>query len=155
MLHSTTPTSGPRRASSRKRPREPNEARSEGENHDRQATIHRSDRFRRAQRRRLFDFPCDFPIKVMGKSHPEFHDTIVSLLKEVRQGLRRIACRSASVFRRQLHRPHCHRARAESPASRRYLSRAHRPSDGQSSALLHPAACPLPARRTPPAHALA
>jgi len=30
----------------------------------------------------LFDFPCDFPIKVMGKTHPEFHDTIVSLLKE-------------------------------------------------------------------------
>jgi putative lipoic acid-binding regulatory protein len=20
----------------------------------------------------LFEFPCDFPIKVMGKSHPEF-----------------------------------------------------------------------------------
>lgn len=30
----------------------------------------------------LFDFPCDFPIKVMGKTNPEFHDTIVSLLKE-------------------------------------------------------------------------
>ncbi len=23
----------------------------------------------------LFDFPCDFPIKVMGPSHPDFHDT--------------------------------------------------------------------------------
>lgn len=29
----------------------------------------------------LFDFPCDFPIKVMGKTHPEFHDTIVDVLK--------------------------------------------------------------------------
>jgi len=29
----------------------------------------------------LFDFPCDFPIKVMGKSHPEFQDTIVDVLK--------------------------------------------------------------------------
>lgn len=24
----------------------------------------------------VFNFPCDFPIKVMGKSHPEFQDTI-------------------------------------------------------------------------------
>ena len=30
----------------------------------------------------LFDFPCDFPIKVMGKSHPEFQDTIVTVLRE-------------------------------------------------------------------------
>jgi uncharacterized protein len=29
----------------------------------------------------LFDFPCDFPIKVMGKSHPEFQDTIVDVLR--------------------------------------------------------------------------
>jgi uncharacterized protein len=28
----------------------------------------------------LFEFPCDFPIKVMGKSHPDFTDTIVSVV---------------------------------------------------------------------------
>lgn len=30
----------------------------------------------------LIEFPCDFPIKVMGKTHPEFHDTIVAVLRE-------------------------------------------------------------------------
>jgi uncharacterized protein len=30
----------------------------------------------------LFDFPCDFPIKVMGKAHPEFHDAIVTVIRE-------------------------------------------------------------------------
>jgi uncharacterized protein len=30
----------------------------------------------------LFNFPCDFPIKVMGKSHPEFHDAIVTVIRE-------------------------------------------------------------------------
>ncbi|KIG02357.1 UPF0250 protein ybeD [Burkholderia sp. MR1] len=30
----------------------------------------------------LFNFPCDFPIKVMGKSHPEFQETIVTVIRE-------------------------------------------------------------------------
>ncbi|HEY4803747.1 MAG TPA: DUF493 family protein, partial [Paraburkholderia sp.] len=30
----------------------------------------------------LIEFPCDFPIKVMGKTHPEFQDTIVTVLRE-------------------------------------------------------------------------
>ncbi len=30
----------------------------------------------------LFDFPCDFPIKVMGKTDPAFQDTIVDVLKD-------------------------------------------------------------------------
>ncbi|RFU47162.1 DUF493 family protein [Paraburkholderia sp. DHOC27] len=30
----------------------------------------------------LFEFPCDFPIKVMGKAHPEFADTIVTVVKQ-------------------------------------------------------------------------
>lgn len=30
----------------------------------------------------LFEFPCDFPIKVMGKSHPDFTDTIVTVVKQ-------------------------------------------------------------------------
>ncbi|SEA06032.1 MAG: DUF493 family protein [Paraburkholderia sp.] len=30
----------------------------------------------------LFEFPCDFPIKVMGKSHPDFHETIVTVIRE-------------------------------------------------------------------------
>lgn len=29
----------------------------------------------------LLQFPCDFPIKVMGKSHPDFADTIARLLQ--------------------------------------------------------------------------
>jgi len=30
----------------------------------------------------LFEFPCDFPIKVMGKAHPDFIDTIVDVVKQ-------------------------------------------------------------------------
>jgi putative lipoic acid-binding regulatory protein len=30
----------------------------------------------------LFDFPCDFPIKVMGPTHPDFHDTVVAVVRQ-------------------------------------------------------------------------
>ncbi len=30
----------------------------------------------------LIDFPCDFPIKVMGKSHPDFTATIVAVIQQ-------------------------------------------------------------------------
>jgi uncharacterized protein len=30
----------------------------------------------------LFEFPCDFPIKIMGKTHPEFAETIVSVVRQ-------------------------------------------------------------------------
>ncbi|HEX3382172.1 MAG TPA: DUF493 family protein [Paraburkholderia sp.] len=30
----------------------------------------------------LFEFPCDFPIKIMGKSHPEFAATIVEVVRQ-------------------------------------------------------------------------
>lgn len=30
----------------------------------------------------LFEFPCDFPIKIMGKTHPEFAETIVSVVQQ-------------------------------------------------------------------------
>ena len=30
----------------------------------------------------LLEFPCDFPIKIMGKSHPEFADTIVEVVRK-------------------------------------------------------------------------
>lgn len=30
----------------------------------------------------LFEFPCDFPIKVMGKSHPDFTETIATVVRE-------------------------------------------------------------------------
>ena len=30
----------------------------------------------------LFNFPCDFPIKVMGASHPDFHDAVVTVVRE-------------------------------------------------------------------------
>jgi putative lipoic acid-binding regulatory protein len=31
----------------------------------------------------LLEFPCDFPIKVMGKSHPEFAQTIAAVVREM------------------------------------------------------------------------
>jgi len=34
----------------------------------------------------LIEFPCDFPIKVMGKSHPEFADTIVTVIQQFDTG---------------------------------------------------------------------
>jgi putative lipoic acid-binding regulatory protein len=33
-----------------------------------------------AEKDSLIDFPCDFPIKVMGKSHPEFVATITGVI---------------------------------------------------------------------------
>lgn len=30
----------------------------------------------------IFNFPCDFPIKVMGKTHPEFAETIMALVEQ-------------------------------------------------------------------------
>ena len=30
----------------------------------------------------LLEFPCDFPIKIMGKSHPEFAGTIVEVVRK-------------------------------------------------------------------------
>ncbi|MCX4163988.1 MULTISPECIES: DUF493 family protein [Paraburkholderia] len=30
----------------------------------------------------LIEYPCDFPIKVMGKSHPEFAETIVTVIRQ-------------------------------------------------------------------------
>lgn len=34
-----------------------------------------------AQNESLLEFPCDFPIKVMGKAHPEFQETIVTVIR--------------------------------------------------------------------------
>jgi hypothetical protein len=34
----------------------------------------------------LIEYPCDFPIKVMGKSHPEFVDTIVTVIQQFDNG---------------------------------------------------------------------
>jgi hypothetical protein len=30
----------------------------------------------------LLEFPCDFPIKIMGKTHHEFADTIVEVVRQ-------------------------------------------------------------------------
>jgi len=30
----------------------------------------------------LIEYPCDFPIKIMGKSHPEFTETIVTVVRQ-------------------------------------------------------------------------
>ncbi|HEV3422215.1 MAG TPA: DUF493 family protein [Paraburkholderia sp.] len=35
----------------------------------------------------LFEFPCDFPIKVMGKAHPEFAQTIVTVVRQFDEGV--------------------------------------------------------------------
>ncbi|MFM0224622.1 DUF493 family protein [Paraburkholderia dipogonis] len=35
----------------------------------------------------LFEFPCDFPIKIMGKSHPEFAETIVTVVRQFDNGV--------------------------------------------------------------------
>jgi len=32
-------------------------------------------------RESLLEFPCDFPIKVMGRAHPEFERTIVTVIR--------------------------------------------------------------------------
>jgi putative lipoic acid-binding regulatory protein len=29
----------------------------------------------------LFEFPCDFPLKIMGKAHPDFIETMALLLQ--------------------------------------------------------------------------
>ncbi|TAM00847.1 MAG: DUF493 family protein [Paraburkholderia sp.] len=34
----------------------------------------------------LIEFPCDFPIKVMGKTHPEFAQTIVTVIRTFDSG---------------------------------------------------------------------
>ena len=34
----------------------------------------------------LIEYPCDFPIKVMGKSHPEFAATIVAVIQQFDSG---------------------------------------------------------------------
>ncbi|MGR3909108.1 YbeD family protein [Burkholderia sp. SR8] len=33
-----------------------------------------------ARKESLLEFPCDFPIKIMGKAHPEFKDTIFKVV---------------------------------------------------------------------------
>lgn len=30
----------------------------------------------------LLEFPCEFPIKIMGKTHPEFADTIIEVVRK-------------------------------------------------------------------------
>jgi putative lipoic acid-binding regulatory protein len=35
-----------------------------------------------AGRDSLIDYPCDFPVKVIGQQHPEFVDTMVRLAQE-------------------------------------------------------------------------
>ncbi|MFC5429447.1 DUF493 family protein [Paraburkholderia denitrificans] len=34
----------------------------------------------------LIEFPCDFPIKVMGKTHPEFAQTIAMVIRTFDNG---------------------------------------------------------------------
>lgn len=32
--------------------------------------------------RKLLEFPCDFPLKIMGQQHPEFTATVLSVVRE-------------------------------------------------------------------------
>lgn len=34
------------------------------------------------QQETLVEFPCDFMIKAMGKSNPEFHETVLSIIQQ-------------------------------------------------------------------------
>jgi len=34
------------------------------------------------QQETLVEFPCDFMIKAMGKSNPQFHETVVSIVQQ-------------------------------------------------------------------------
>jgi putative lipoic acid-binding regulatory protein len=34
-----------------------------------------------AEQETLIEFPCDFPIKVMGESHADFTDTIIAVVR--------------------------------------------------------------------------
>ncbi|MEN8130362.1 MAG: DUF493 domain-containing protein [Pseudomonadota bacterium] len=29
---------------------------------------------------KLFQFPCDFPVKIMGRAHPDFQDQVVAIV---------------------------------------------------------------------------
>lgn len=46
----------------------------------------------------LFEFPCDFPIKVMGKSHPDFAEAIAAVVRRFDEGFdaTRIEARQSS-----------------------------------------------------------
>lgn len=34
------------------------------------------------ERRQLLEFPCDFPIKMMGRDHAPFHDAALGIIEE-------------------------------------------------------------------------
>ncbi len=44
---------------------------------------------------KLLDFPCDFPIKMMGREQPEFRDAAVALIERHTGKIRRDAIRTA------------------------------------------------------------
>lgn len=46
----------------------------------------------------LIEYPSDFPIKVMGKAHPEFVDVIVALVRQYDDGFdhQRVELRASS-----------------------------------------------------------
>jgi len=44
---------------------------------------------------KLLDFPCDFPIKMMGREQPEFRDAAVALIERHTGKIRSAAIRTA------------------------------------------------------------
>lgn len=44
---------------------------------------------------KLLDFPCDFPIKLMGRDQPEFREAAVALIEQHTGELQRGAIRTA------------------------------------------------------------
>ncbi len=47
------------------------------------------------KQKKLLDFPCDFPIKMMGREQPEFRDAAVALIERHTGKIRSDAIRTA------------------------------------------------------------
>ncbi len=47
------------------------------------------------KQQKLLDFPCDFPIKMMGREQPEFRDAAVALIERHTGKIRSDAIRTA------------------------------------------------------------
>ena len=83
----------------------------------------------------LLAFPCDFPIKVMGRKRAGFAHAVTDIVRQARAGLRRRHGRDAAEPPGQVPQRHLRRARHLARAARRAVPGAVRPSDGGDGAL--------------------
>ncbi len=56
----------------------------------------------------LIEFPCDFPIKVMGETHADFTAEIVKTIQQLNPGFSTAEYRNARQFWRQIYQPDLH-----------------------------------------------